>query len=60
MFTDIMIEYEYVECTSSVIEALELFRKLYPEHRKYEVDKCIENAAKYIEHVQNSDGSWYD
>ncbi|KAA3478426.1 lupeol synthase-like isoform X2 [Gossypium australe] len=49
----------YVECTSSSIQALVLFKKLYPEHRKNEIEICIRKAAKFIEDIQYSDGSWY-
>ncbi|KAM3702005.1 hypothetical protein ACB094_05G216900 [Castanea mollissima] len=33
-FGDIVIDYPYVECTSAAIQALTLFKKLYPEHRR--------------------------
>ncbi|TYJ31471.1 hypothetical protein E1A91_A06G200800v1 [Gossypium mustelinum] len=56
---DLVKEYEYVECTSSSIQALVLFNKLYPEHRKKEIEICIRKAAKFIEDIQYSDGSWY-
>lgn len=49
----------YVECTSAAIQALVAFRKLYPGHRKKEVDECIEKAVKFIESIQESDGSWF-
>ncbi|XP_037431924.1 cycloartenol synthase-like [Triticum dicoccoides] len=59
-FGGIMIEYPYVECTSSVIQGLVLFREMYPEHsRLEEIDSCIQKAADYIESIQWSDGSWY-
>lgn len=48
----------YVECTSAAIQALISFRKLYPGHRKKEVDECIEKAVKFIESIQAADGSW--
>jgi beta-amyrin synthase len=44
-FSDIVIEHEYVECTASVIQALVLFKKLYPGHRKTEIENFIKNAA---------------
>lgn len=50
----------YVECTASAIHALVLFMKLYPGHRKKEIENFIENASKYLEDVQMPDGSWYD
>ncbi|KAK8575854.1 hypothetical protein V6N12_063506 [Hibiscus sabdariffa] len=56
---DIMIEHEHVECTSSVMQAMALVKKLYPEHRPKEVDNCIRKAASFIEDSQYADGSWY-
>ncbi|CAL5195637.1 unnamed protein product [Lathyrus oleraceus] len=56
---EIVVEREYVECTSSGIQALVLFKKLYPEHRKKEVENFIANAVRFIEYKQTSDGSWY-
>ncbi|CAD5318258.1 unnamed protein product [Arabidopsis thaliana] len=58
-FGDIVIDYPYVECTSAAIQALISFRKLYPGHRKKEVDECTEKAVKFIESIQAADGSWY-
>uniref|UniRef100_A0A7N0SVP9 Terpene cyclase/mutase family member n=1 Tax=Kalanchoe fedtschenkoi TaxID=63787 RepID=A0A7N0SVP9_KALFE len=58
-FEDIVIEHEFVECTGSAIQALVLFKKLYPRHRRKEIERFIENAAQYIEDVQMPDGSWY-
>nr|POF18113.1 beta-amyrin synthase 1 [Quercus suber] len=58
-YADIIIEHEYVECTASAIQALVLFKKLYPEHRKKEIEDFITNAVRYIENMQMLDGSWY-
>ncbi|XP_030971547.1 cycloartenol synthase-like isoform X1 [Quercus lobata] len=58
-FGDIVIDYPYVECTSAAIQALTLFKKLYPEHRREEIENCIAKAAEFIEKIQASDGSWY-
>ncbi|CAI9096983.1 OLC1v1033262C1 [Oldenlandia corymbosa var. corymbosa] len=58
-FEDTLIEREYVECTSSAVQALLLFSKLHPGFRKKEIQKCISKALQYIEDSQNSDGSWY-
>jgi beta-amyrin synthase len=57
--SDVIIEYEYVECTASAIEALVLFKKLYPGHRKKEIEDFIENAVQYLQDEQMPDGSWY-
>ncbi|KAG6663892.1 hypothetical protein CIPAW_02G053700 [Carya illinoinensis] len=58
-FEDTLIEREYVECTSSAIQGLALFRTLYPKHRRIEIDNTIYRAIQYIEDVQEPDGSWY-
>nr|XP_029154262.1 probable oxidosqualene cyclase isoform X4 [Arachis hypogaea] len=58
-FADIMIDYQYVECTSAAIQALALFRQEYPKHRKMEIETCIAKAANYIQSIQLPDGSWY-
>ncbi|XP_019077782.1 beta-amyrin synthase isoform X2 [Vitis vinifera] len=59
MFEDVFIEHEYVENTASAIDALVLFKKLYPGHRKQEIEIFIKNAVQYIEEIQMPDGSWY-
>ncbi|KAJ9548501.1 LOW QUALITY PROTEIN: hypothetical protein OSB04_021044, partial [Centaurea solstitialis] len=58
-FEDVLIEREYVECTSSAIQGLTLFKKLHHGHRTKEIEHCISRALKYIEDTQNLDGSWY-
>lgn len=57
-FADIVVEHEYVECTASAINSLILFKKLYPNHRKKEIENFIANAVRYLEDVQLPDGSW--
>ncbi|KAM1010822.1 hypothetical protein ACFX13_046998 [Malus domestica] len=58
-FGDIVIDYPYVECTSAAIQALALFKRLCPAHRSDEIENCIARAAKFIETIQATDGSWY-
>ncbi|KAL4565299.1 hypothetical protein LXL04_029387 [Taraxacum kok-saghyz] len=58
-FADIVIEHEYVECTSSSIQAIVLFNKLYPQHRKKEIETFLTVASGYLEKLQTKDGSWY-
>ncbi|CAN1343534.1 Beta-amyrin synthase [Linum perenne] len=58
-YKDNVVEHEYVECTGSVICALIEVKKLYPGHRREEIDKFIKGAVGYIESTQNSDGGWY-
>lgn len=58
-FADVVIEHEYVECTGSSIQAFTLFKKLYPGHRKKEIEAFIINAARFLQEIQMPDGSWY-
>ncbi|KAJ6828150.1 cycloartenol synthase 2-like [Iris pallida] len=58
-FGDIITEHSYVECTSSVLQALGAFKKLYPGHRRKEVSQAIARAVQAIENMQEPDGSWY-
>ncbi|XP_038720882.1 cycloartenol synthase 2-like isoform X1 [Tripterygium wilfordii] len=58
-FADIMIDYQYVECTSAVIQGLKTFMKYYPGYRGKEIEACIEKALNFIQSIQKPDGSWY-
>ncbi|KAH9770910.1 cycloartenol synthase [Citrus sinensis] len=53
------LEVACVECTSAAIQALTSFKKLYPGHWQEDVDHCIKRAVKFIEKIQELDGSWY-
>ncbi|RCV05534.1 hypothetical protein SETIT_1G091600v2 [Setaria italica] len=57
-FPNIVVDYPYPECTSSVLQALILFRELYPSYRTEEINKSVRNAATFIESRQKEDGSW--
>ncbi|CAG8444494.1 1404_t:CDS:2 [Acaulospora colombiana] len=67
VFGNIMIEYSYPECTSSVITGLYAFSKYYPDYRADEINnrdllidrKVCDKAKKYIYDSQLEDGSWY-
>uniref|UniRef100_A0A9I9CCZ6 Squalene cyclase C-terminal domain-containing protein n=1 Tax=Cucumis melo TaxID=3656 RepID=A0A9I9CCZ6_CUCME len=54
-----MTKIRYVECTSSAIQALVLFKKLFPSHRRKEIENFIEKAVNFIKRMQKEDGSWY-
>ncbi|XP_054794598.1 beta-amyrin synthase-like isoform X1 [Prosopis cineraria] len=55
----VVVEIETVECTGSSTQAIVLFSKLYPTHRKKEIENFIAKAVQYIEDTQKEDGSWY-
>ncbi|GKB62622.1 beta-amyrin synthase [Tanacetum coccineum] len=58
-FEDIVIEHEYVACTSATMQSLALFKKMYPKHRREELESFLKSAGGYLEKVQMPDGSWY-
>ena len=35
---DIMVEYTYPECTTSVITSLSIFRQIYPNYRPGDIE----------------------
>ena len=66
IFGDIMIDYSYVECTSSCIQALASFIQYVDdcsvENQSSRVLKCkeaIKLATTYLFKQQRSDGSWF-
>jgi len=59
VFGRIMVEYDYVECTTAVVLALQHFKSVYPEYRRSEIDTFIHKALEYIRSAQREDGSWY-
>ncbi|KAF5320081.1 hypothetical protein D9611_010283 [Ephemerocybe angulata] len=58
VFGNIMVEYNYPECTTSAITPLAIFRKHYPTYRSAEIDCAIQNAVKYLHSVQTPEGGW--
>ncbi|KAF2455683.1 terpenoid cyclases/protein prenyltransferase alpha-alpha toroid [Lineolata rhizophorae] len=59
VFGNIMVEYDYVECTTACVQALSLFSKYYPEYRTAEIRRFNERALAFIRAAQRPDGSWY-
>nr|XP_043623179.1 dammarenediol II synthase-like [Erigeron canadensis] len=59
VFADIVVEREHTENTSSIIQALVVFKGLYPTHRKTEIEVSVAKGVRYLEERQLPDGSWY-
>ncbi|KAI9267811.1 terpenoid cyclases/protein prenyltransferase alpha-alpha toroid [Sporodiniella umbellata] len=59
VFGNIMVEYDYPECTTAVLLGLRSFIKVDPEYRRTEIDETCKRCVKYIKNVQGEDGSWY-
>ncbi|KAI0157962.1 terpene synthase [Hypoxylon sp. FL1284] len=59
IFANIMVEYDYVECTTAVVTALSLFQKHWPEYRSQEINGFVARSVKAVKSLQRPDGSWY-
>jgi lanosterol synthase len=59
VFGRIMVEYDYPECTTACVTALNLFRKHDPEYRRQDIEKFLGGAMRYIRRSQRADGSWF-
>jgi len=58
VFGNIMIDYSYVECSSSAMQALAEFANKFPSH-KFDIPTALARGARFIKSVQRDDGSWY-
>lgn len=59
VFGNIMIEYNYPECSTASLTALSVFHRLHPSYRSREVETTISKAIGYIHASQRKDGSWF-
>ena len=58
VFADIMVDHSYAECTGSVLAALALVQKKFPEMESVEVAQAIQQGIRYLTQSQKQDGSW--
>ncbi|KAK0636065.1 terpenoid cyclases/protein prenyltransferase alpha-alpha toroid [Bombardia bombarda] len=59
VFGNIMVEYDYPECTTAVVTALSLFKKHWPDYRTDEIRGFVDRAVKWIKIAQKPHGGWY-
>ncbi|GAM84058.1 hypothetical protein ANO11243_020490 [Dothideomycetidae sp. 11243] len=59
VFGKIMVEYDYVECTTAVVIALSYFSRTHPTYRAEEIASFKARAVDYVRRAQRPDGSWY-
>ncbi|KAH7101707.1 terpene synthase [Auriculariales sp. MPI-PUGE-AT-0066] len=59
VFGNIMTDYCYAECTTSVITALALFRKHVSNYRAHDIERTIQKAKEYLYDVQCPEGGFY-
>jgi len=59
IYSNIMIEHPYVECTSATVQALMAFNGSHPQHGEAEIKAAVERGVDFIKQEQLEDGSWY-
>lgn len=59
VFGNIMIEYDYPECTTACVIALSLFAKHWPDYRRDEIGVFVDRAVAWIKSHQMDHGGWY-
>jgi len=59
VFGRIMVEYDYPECTTACVTALQRFSQVYPDYRSADIHRFITRAVAWIRTNQRADGSWY-
>ncbi|NOZ84988.1 MAG: terpene cyclase/mutase family protein [Deltaproteobacteria bacterium] len=58
VFMNIMIDYSYVECTSSCIQGLAMFNSRFRDHRNSDIKLAIERGKNFLLRSQQDDGSF--
>ncbi|KAI0675601.1 lanosterol synthase [Trametes maxima] len=59
VFGNIMTEFNYPECTTSVITALSIFKKHNSEYRARDIERVITKAVDYLHKAQRPEGGWF-
>jgi lanosterol synthase len=59
VFSNIMTDYSYPECTTAACLGLKAFAAAHPEHRGPEVQRALARGVRYVRRKQRPDGSWY-
>lgn len=58
VFGDIMVDYSYVECSSSVMQGLAAAKKRFPGEFDAEIDRALERGVAFLRAKQRDDGSF--
>ncbi|PLW21794.1 hypothetical protein PCANC_02923 [Puccinia coronata f. sp. avenae] len=59
LFSNVMVDYSYTECTTACLTAMSVFKAHYPEFQTSKIKQAMESAIKFIHSTQKEDGSWY-
>ncbi|KAL2754855.1 hypothetical protein ACRALDRAFT_1051357 [Sodiomyces alcalophilus JCM 7366] len=59
VFGNIMVEYDYPECTTACVTTLSIFQKHWPEYRADDIRRFVTRAVDWIKTNQWENGAWY-
>ncbi|ROT39023.1 lanosterol synthase [Sodiomyces alkalinus F11] len=59
VFGNIMVEYDYPECTTACVTALSIFQKHWPDYRADDIRRFVTRAVSWIKTNQWENGAWY-
>ncbi|KAK8106685.1 hypothetical protein PG999_010044 [Apiospora kogelbergensis] len=59
VFGNIMVEYDYIECSTAVITALSLFNKHWPDYRTAEIKRFKDGVLAFVKRKQQPHSGWY-
>ncbi|KAJ8094618.1 Lanosterol synthase (Oxidosqualene--lanosterol cyclase) [Marasmius tenuissimus] len=59
IFENTLVDSCHIECTTSVMTALSVFKKEYPHYRTKEITRAVEKGISFIREAQTSEGGWY-
>ncbi|ESK97698.1 lanosterol synthase [Moniliophthora roreri MCA 2997] len=59
VFDNTLVDCCHTECTTSVVTALSVLRKDYPNYRRADIQRAIKKGIAYIRSSQTNEGGWY-
>ncbi|KAJ8094639.1 Lanosterol synthase (Oxidosqualene--lanosterol cyclase) [Marasmius tenuissimus] len=58
IFENTLVDSCHIECTTSVMTALSVFKKEYPHYRTKEITRAVEKGISFIRKAQTSEGDY--
>ncbi|KAG7093758.1 hypothetical protein E1B28_007407 [Marasmius oreades] len=59
IFENTLVDSCHIECTTSVMTALSMFKQEYPHYRTKDVTRAINKGISFIHSAQTPEGGWY-
>ncbi len=59
VFSSIMVDHSYVECSSACLQALSKARGMFDANLDKRMERAMAKGSSFIRKMQRADGSWY-